>query len=63
MDVLFAIPEVAGMGLHTIDIAQDERLMAQYGERIPVLRLGDACLDWPFTVASAAAFIARQARR
>lgn len=34
-----------------VDIAQSEKLVEQYGTRIPVLRRNDtgAELDWPFT--------------
>ncbi|MFZ5722727.1 MAG: glutaredoxin family protein [Pseudomonadota bacterium] len=31
-----------------VDIAEDDALLACYGERIPVLRCGDRELGWPF---------------
>ena len=33
-----------------IDIACDERLVEQYGIRIPVLAVGSIELDWPFNL-------------
>lgn len=30
------------------DIAEDDALIAQYGEKIPVLRMANAELCWPF---------------
>lgn len=31
-----------------MDIAEDDALLARYGERIPVLRAGERELGWPF---------------
>lgn len=31
-----------------VDIAEDDALLARYGERIPVLRAGERELGWPF---------------
>lgn len=33
-----------------IDIADDERLLAVYGQRIPVLRCAGREVDWPFSL-------------
>ena len=49
-DVLLASPGLRGAQLKTTDIALDDALVAQYGERLPVLRLGASELDWPFDV-------------
>jgi len=34
--------------IHAVDVAEDDTLIAEYGERIPVLRRGDRELAWPF---------------
>ncbi|QVL44245.1 MAG: glutaredoxin family protein [Alcanivorax sp.] len=34
--------------IHAVDIAEDDTLIAEYGERIPVLRRDDRELAWPF---------------
>ena len=59
LDLLFATPGVAGMQLDVIDVATDETLMETYGERIPVLRLGEAELAAPFDAKLLADFLAR----
>ena len=48
--------------LQSIDIADDDGLLARYGTRIPVLRRVDtgAELDWPFTSEEVARFLDRQ---
>lgn len=48
LELLMSMPEVAGCSLRVLDVADDERLLARYGERLPVLRVGDVELDWPF---------------
>ncbi|MFV8833778.1 glutaredoxin family protein [Aquisalimonas sp.] len=49
--LLFDVLPVDGVTVEEIDIAHDEALMAQYGERIPVLRQrrDGRELDWPFS--------------
>lgn len=43
---------VKGYGLAKVDIAEDELLMARYGERIPVIASPNAGeIGWPFTAA------------
>lgn len=44
----------------SVFIDGDEALEARYGIRVPVFRddVGDRELDWPFTVANLAAFLA-----
>ena len=58
LDLLFAMPEVAGMQLDVVDVATDDDLINVYGARIPVLRLGNAELDAPFGARSLAEFLA-----
>lgn len=49
--LLFDVLPVDGVTVEEVDIAHDETLMAQYGERIPVLRRRQDGreLDWPFS--------------
>ncbi len=49
VEIARVIPPDSGIVLE-VDIAVDDRLVAQYGERIPVLRrcVDGAELDWPF---------------
>ena len=42
LDMLFTVPAMQGITLNTIDIALDDALVEKYGERIPVLKVGDA---------------------
>ena len=48
-----------GVVLQSIDIADDDGLLARYGTRIPVLHRVDtgAELDWPFTSEEVARFL------
>jgi len=48
LDTLLGMPEVAGLSLSVIDIADDDALVAQYGEKIPVLRAVNTELSAPF---------------
>ncbi|MCZ6644551.1 MAG: glutaredoxin family protein [Gammaproteobacteria bacterium] len=48
LELLFSMPELQGCSLRVIDVATDPALTELYGERLPVLRSGDAELDWPF---------------
>ncbi len=48
-DVLMSMPELAGLTLRVVDVAADAALTERYGERLPVLALGSAELDWVFT--------------
>ena len=59
LDLLFTTPGIAGLQLDVIDVATDETLMEIYGERIPVLRLGEAELAAPFDAKVLADFLAR----
>jgi hypothetical protein len=59
LDLLLSLPDLAGTQLNVVDIADDDELMAQYGERIPVLRLDDRELNAPFDGPMVARFIGR----
>ena len=48
LDVLLSLPEARGFRLTTLDIATNENLLEEFGERIPVIAIGDAQLDAPF---------------
>ena len=52
--------------IECVDISEDDQLLEQYSERIPVLRRlaadgvgGDAELNWPFTAEQARALLLR----
>ena len=57
LDMLFDSGLLSGVMLSTIDVAEDDALMAEYGEHIPVLRCGQQTLRWPFTAKEAAELI------
>lgn len=42
--------EQQGLIYTEVDIASDDALVERYGLRIPVLRLGQRELNWPFTL-------------
>jgi hypothetical protein len=46
-----------GVTLIPVDIAADEALIRQWGERIPVLRHGERTLEWPFTLLDVETFM------
>lgn len=53
MSMLMSMPELAGMELRVVDVAADDVLLEQFGERVPVLQLWQAereefQLAWPF---------------
>ena len=48
LDWLLSMPELAGATLNVVDVAEDDALIERYGERLPVLRVGDAEMAWPF---------------
>lgn len=43
--------------IDTIDIADSDALIAQYGERIPLLEQDGRTLNWPFSLLDAKAFL------
>ena len=47
LDLLFSMPELRGLALRVVDVAEDDSLLRRYGERIPVLRLSDQEVDAP----------------
>lgn len=49
LDLLTSMPELRGRALAVLDVAGDDALLERYGERVPVLAVGDLELDWPFT--------------
>ncbi|MEL0047978.1 MAG: glutaredoxin family protein [Gammaproteobacteria bacterium] len=57
MDLLMSMPGLNGARLDVVDVANDERLMERYGEKIPVLRQGQAELAAPFTAEDLAHFL------
>jgi hypothetical protein len=48
IDLLLSLPESRGRTLKTLDIAADDKLMIEFGHRIPVVAVGDKELDAPF---------------
>ena len=48
LELLFSMPELRGAALRVVNVAADAGLMRRYGERLPVLCLGDRELDAPF---------------
>lgn len=53
--VEIAAPQVE---LVAVDIGEDDALIEEYGERIPVLRAGDRELGWPFSLLDVRDFVA-----
>ena len=65
LNMLFSMPDIAGLELRVVDVVSDDELLTAYGERLPVLQLfatPDASaeaigagpelvleLGWPFT--------------
>ena len=44
-----------------LDIAEQDELIEAYGTRIPVLRIGNRELGWPFSLLDVRAFVAADA--
>jgi len=56
MSMLISMPELAGMELRVVDVATDDGLLEQFGERVPVLQFWQGereqlQLTWPFETA------------
>ena len=49
LDLLFSMPELRGLQLDVLDVADDDELLCRYGERLPVVRIAGEEFDWPFT--------------
>lgn len=62
LDLLASMPELRGFALRVLDIADDDALVARYGERLPVLVAGGTELDWPFELESIRAALAHGGR-
>ena len=59
--LLLPLAQAQGWQLQLCDIAEQadsEDLISRYGSRIPVLRLDDAELDWPFEASTVQAWLA-----
>jgi hypothetical protein len=56
---LLQAQQAKGRDLHIIEveISDDDALMERYGIRIPVLRVADAELGWPFDAARLEQFL------
>lgn len=58
--VLYRHTDSLHFRFRTLDIVDDDRLLAEYALRIPVLRYENACeLPWPFDDETLVEFIAR----
>ena len=66
LDLLFAMPELAGLRLSVVDISLDEQLIARYGAQIPVLCVAGApeetVLVAPFERGSVLDWLSRMTR-
>ena len=49
LDMLVSMPELRGLTLVVVDVADDEQLSERYGPRLPVLVLDGHELSWPFS--------------
>ncbi len=58
LDMLLTMPELVGHQLLVADITNDDALLAEYGERIPVLQCRSRSLDAPFGEPEVKAFVA-----
>ena len=45
-----SMPELQGVAVRTQEVLANECRYARYAARVPVLRIGNAELDWPFDV-------------
>lgn len=58
LDLLLAMPELRGLSLRVVDVADDDALLGRYGARLPVLVApAGRELDWPFTRDDVAALL------
>lgn len=58
LDLLLRAPHLTGWELRVVDIADDDGLIARYGERIPVIKFEHRELAAPITEAALTAFLA-----
>ncbi len=59
LDLLLSMPEVAGLELVVVDIADNPQLASVYAEHIPVLRALDQELAAPFAAKEVLRFLDR----
>ena len=66
LSMLFSMPELAGLELRVVDVADDDDLLERYGDQVPVLQVYKAeaagpladqpelalSLGWPFSADS-----------
>ena len=57
LDMLLASNALTGVVLTTIDIADDDSLFREYGDRIPVFACNNASISWPFSADQARSLI------
>ena len=57
LELLVSMPGLAGVQLEVIDVADDDSLLERYGEKIPVLRMGESELPAPFGSEELARFL------
>ena len=63
LSMLFSMPDIAGLELRVVDVANDDHLLESYGDRVPVLQLFVSRpspelvleLGWPFDAESVGA--------
>jgi len=48
LELLISMPELRGLSLEVLDVAADDVLLGRYGDRLPVVQICGAELDWPF---------------
>ncbi len=48
LELLISMPELRGLSLEVLDVAADDVLLRQYGDRLPVVQIGGREFDWPF---------------
>ena len=58
LDLLLGMPEAQGYRLRVVDVAFDDRLLARYGERLPVLVSGERELAAPIERSDLAVWLA-----
>jgi len=57
LDLLLSMPELGGHSVRVVDVACDDRLLAEFGDQIPVLEVRNVRdsepkrLHWPFDAA------------
>ncbi|NOX52729.1 MAG: glutaredoxin family protein [Gammaproteobacteria bacterium] len=62
LDLLICMPEMAGLSLVTVDIADSNELLDKFAERIPVLRRGEHLICWPFDHQAVSAWLSQSKR-